>query len=50
MDLSFQEKSLWLLFVSLVAAFGFYFVTVLPTDAVNVMPPGCCWGWTGSWA
>lgn len=38
MDLSFQEKSLWLLFVSLVAAFGFYFVTVLPTDAVNVMP------------
>jgi hypothetical protein len=38
MDLSFQEKSLWLLLVSLVAAFGFYFVTVLPTDAVNVMP------------
>ena len=38
MDLSFQEKSLWLMFVSLVAVFGFYFATVLPTDAVDVMP------------
>lgn len=38
MGLSFQEKSLWLMFVSLVGVFGFYFVTVLPTDAVNVMP------------
>lgn len=38
MDLSFQEKSLWLMFVSLVAGFGFYFVTVLPTGAANLMP------------
>jgi Na+/melibiose symporter-like transporter len=38
MNLSFQEKSLWLMFVSLVAAFVFYFVTVLRTDAVDVMP------------
>jgi hypothetical protein len=38
MDLSFQEKSLWLLFLSLIAVFGSYFATVLPTDAVNVMP------------
>jgi hypothetical protein len=26
------------MFVSLAAGFGFYFVTVLPTDAANVMP------------
>ena len=38
MNLSFQEKSLWLMSVSLVVGFGFYFVTVLPTDAVDVMP------------
>jgi hypothetical protein len=38
MGLSFQEKSLWLMFVSLVGVFGFYFVTVLPTDGANVMP------------
>ncbi len=38
MDLSFQEKSLWLMFVSLVAVFALYFGTVLPTDAVDVMP------------
>lgn len=43
MNLSFQEKSLWLMFVSLVGVYGFYFyfafVTVLPTDAaVDVMP------------
>lgn len=38
MDLSFQEKSLWLLFVSLVGAFGFYFGTALPGDAIDVMP------------
>lgn len=36
--LTFQEKSLWLMFVSLVAVFGFYFVTVLPTEAKDVMP------------
>ncbi len=38
MDLSFQEKSLWLMFVSLVVVFAFYFGTVLPSDAVDVMP------------
>jgi hypothetical protein len=38
MNLSFQEKSLWLMFVSLIGVFAFYFATVLPTDAVNVMP------------
>lgn len=38
MDMSFQEKSLWLMFVSLVGVFGYYFLTILPTDAVNVMP------------
>lgn len=38
MGLSFQEKSLWLMFVSLVGGFGFYFVRVLPTSTMNVMP------------
>ncbi|MDZ4805966.1 MAG: hypothetical protein SGI90_13985 [Candidatus Eisenbacteria bacterium] len=38
MNLSFQEKSLWLRFVSLVAVFGFYFVTALPAHARDVMP------------
>jgi len=38
MDLSFREKSLWLMLVSLVAAFGFYFATVLPGRAADVMP------------
>jgi hypothetical protein len=38
MNFSFHEKSLWLMLVSLVGVFGFYFATVLPTDAVNVMP------------
>jgi hypothetical protein len=38
MDLSFQEKILWLMFVSLVGVFGVYFITVLPTAAVDVMP------------
>ena len=32
MGLSFQEKSLWLIFVSLVGCFGFYFAVVLPPD------------------
>jgi hypothetical protein len=36
--MSFQEKSLWLLFVCLLGIFGFYFLTVLPTDVMNVMP------------
>ncbi|HEX2209833.1 MAG TPA: hypothetical protein VHG93_19285 [Longimicrobium sp.] len=39
MDLSFREKSLWVMFVTLAAAFGFYFVTVLPPTAANVRPP-----------
>lgn len=39
MDLSFREKSLWLMFVALAAAFGFYFVSVLPPGAANVRPP-----------
>lgn len=38
MGLSFQEKSLWLLFASLVVSFGLYFVSVLPADAPDVMP------------
>jgi len=38
MDLSFQEKSSWVMFVGLIAAFGFYFMTVLPIRGVNVMP------------
>jgi hypothetical protein len=35
---SFQEKSLWLMFVGLVAGFGFYFAAVLPMGTVDVMP------------
>ncbi len=38
MNLSFQEKSLWLMFVSLIGVFGFYFATVLPTPAIDVRP------------
>jgi hypothetical protein len=38
MGLTFQEKSLWLMFISLIAVFSFYFYSVLPSDAVNVMP------------
>ena len=38
MNLSFQEKSLWLMFVSLGGVFGFYFVMVLPADMVDVKP------------
>ena len=38
MDLSFQEKSLWLMGGSLVTVFGFYFASVLPSEAANVMP------------
>jgi hypothetical protein len=38
MGLSFQEKSLWIMFGGLIAAFGFYFTNVLPPDAENVMP------------
>ncbi|HNP88977.1 MAG: hypothetical protein JST60_12360 [Chloroflexi bacterium SZAS-1] len=38
MNTSFQEKSLWVMFVGLLAAFGFYFATALPGRAANVMP------------
>jgi len=38
MNLSFHEKSLWLMFVSLVGVFGAYFAMVLPTHTVDVMP------------
>lgn len=38
MDLSFQEKSLWLMLLSLSGVFGWYFWTVLPTHAANVLP------------
>jgi hypothetical protein len=37
MNLSFHEKSLWLMFVSLIGSFGFYFATVLPTKTNDVM-------------
>lgn len=38
MNLSFQEKSLWVQFVSLIAVFGLYFSTVLPVETASVMP------------
>ena len=38
MDLSFREKSLWLMFVTLIASFGFYFMTALPPGAADVVP------------
>ena len=38
MDLTFQEKSLWVMFLGLLAVYGYYFSMVLPSDAVNVMP------------
>ncbi|HEX5628154.1 MAG TPA: hypothetical protein VFX72_01170, partial [Usitatibacteraceae bacterium] len=38
MDLTFDEKSLWVLFLGLLGVYGYYFSMVLPTDAVNVMP------------
>ena len=38
MGLSFQEKSLWLMFVSLVGCYGFYFAMVLPPDATSIRP------------
>lgn len=36
--MSFQEKSQWLLFVSLLGIFGCYFAVVIPAKAVDVMP------------
>ena len=38
MGLSFQEKSLWLMFVGLVGCFGFYFAVAVPTDVNYVCP------------
>lgn len=38
MNPSFKEKSLWLMFVSLIAVFGFYFAAVLPASTTSVMP------------
>jgi len=38
MSVSFQEKGLWLMFIGLIGGFGFYLVTVLPTNTVNLMP------------
>ncbi|MFZ2486643.1 MAG: hypothetical protein WAZ19_00860 [Anaerolineae bacterium] len=38
MNVTFQEKSLWVMLVGLLAAFGFYFATVLPGHAANVLP------------
>ena len=38
MDLTFEEKSLWVLLLGLLGVYGYYFSMVLPTDAVNVMP------------
>lgn len=38
MNVSFQEKSLGLMLLGLMLGFGFYFVTVLPTTSVNLMP------------
>jgi hypothetical protein len=38
MDLTFQEKSLWVLFLGLLGVYGYYFSMVLPSDAVDVMP------------
>ncbi|MES2298022.1 MAG: hypothetical protein V4582_13330 [Pseudomonadota bacterium] len=38
MGMSFQEKSLWLMFASLIVVFLAYFGAVLPSSAVDVMP------------
>ena len=37
-SLSFHEKSLWLMLVSLVAAFGVYFASALPGAGPDVQP------------
>ena len=36
--MSFQEKSLWVQFVGLIAVFGLYFSVVLPANTATVMP------------
>ena len=38
MHLTFREKSLWLLLLSLVATFGIYFASVLPTQSTQIAP------------
>lgn len=38
MGLSFQEKSLWSMLIGLIASFSFYFLMVLPGNAVNILP------------
>lgn len=38
MDLSFQEKSLWVVLAGLIGGFGLYFKTVLPDHGPDVMP------------
>lgn len=38
MDLSYQEKGLWLMFVGLTGAFGLYFAAVLPAHAADIRP------------
>jgi hypothetical protein len=38
MGLTFQEKSLWLMFVSLAGVFGVYFASVLETPSMDVLP------------
>lgn len=38
MDLSFHQKSLWLMLISLVLVFGAYFATALPARGMNVEP------------
>jgi hypothetical protein len=38
MDRSFQEKSLWLMLVSLILVFGVYFASVLPARSGDVLP------------
>ncbi|MGL6072897.1 MAG: hypothetical protein ACRC8S_01925 [Fimbriiglobus sp.] len=38
MNLSFQEKGLWLMAGSLVVAYGFYFSHVLPNHGLSIQP------------
>ena len=38
MNLSFREKSLWLLLLSLIVASGWYFAAVLPAQSADVAP------------
>ena len=38
MNLSFQEKSLWVMFIGLLSACGFYLNLILPVQTVNILP------------